>query len=55
MIRHVDWLGHERVARPHFAQLLVNEGKVKDQQAAFKQYLIRGKKALCSYPLDKCI
>ena len=37
--------GHQRIGRPHFAQLLVNEGRAKDLQAAFKQFLIRGKKA----------
>ncbi|KTD15635.1 TrpH protein [Legionella gratiana] len=37
--------GHARIGRPHFAQLLVNEGKVRDLTAAFKQYLGRGKKA----------
>lgn len=38
--------GHKRVGRPHFAQVLVNEGKAKDMKTAFKQYLIRGK---CAY------
>ncbi|KTD53172.1 TrpH protein [Legionella santicrucis] len=37
--------GHTRVGRPHFAQLLVNEGKARDIASAFKQYLGRGKKA----------
>lgn len=37
--------GHDRVGRPHFAQVLVNENKVKDFQAAFKQYLGRGRRA----------
>ncbi len=37
--------GHERVGRPHFAQVLLNEHKVKDFQAAFKQYLGRGRSA----------
>lgn len=37
--------GHVRVGRPHFAQLLVNEGKARDLGAAFKQYLGRGKRA----------
>jgi predicted metal-dependent phosphoesterase TrpH len=40
--------GHTRLARPHFAQLLVQEGKAKNEQAAFKQYLIRGRKAYFS-------
>lgn len=35
--------GHVRVGRPHFAQILVNEGFVKDMQGAFKQFLVRGK------------
>jgi len=38
--------GHERVARPHFAQVIVNEGKAKDIQSAFKKYLARGR---CAY------
>jgi predicted metal-dependent phosphoesterase TrpH len=42
--------GHERVARPHFAKLLVNEGKARDLQAAFKLYLVRGKKAYIPTP-----
>lgn len=37
--------GHERAARPHFAKVLVNEGKARDMQAAFKQYLVRGRGA----------
>lgn len=40
-----DISGHERVGRPHLAQVLVNEGVVKDMQAAFKQYLGRGRLA----------
>ncbi len=35
--------GHGRVGRPHFARVLVNEGKAKDMQAAFKRYLVRGR------------
>jgi len=31
--------GHERVGRPHFAQVLVNEGFVSDIQQAFKKFL----------------
>lgn len=34
--------GHERVGRPHFAQLLIDEGKVPDMQSAFKRFLGRG-------------
>ncbi len=37
--------GHERLARPHFAQVLVNDGVVRDMQTAFKRYLGRGKPA----------
>ncbi|MFC3907692.1 PHP domain-containing protein [Legionella dresdenensis] len=37
--------GHDHIARPHFAQLLINEGKVKDMQTAFKRFLARGKPA----------
>ncbi|WP_392537080.1 PHP domain-containing protein [Legionella sp. 227] len=42
--------GHERVGRPHFAQLLVNEGMVKDLAAAFKRFLGRGKCAFVPTP-----
>ena len=31
--------GHERVGRPHFAQLLINEGIVGDMKSAFKRFL----------------
>lgn len=37
--------GHEHIARPHFAKLLVDEGKVKDLQKAFTQFLGRGRQA----------
>ena len=37
--------GHERVGRPHFAKLLINEGIVPDMQLAFKRFLRRGKSA----------
>lgn len=37
--------GHERVGRPHFAELLVNAGLSKDKQAAFKHYLGLGRSA----------
>lgn len=45
-----DIAGHERVGRPHFAQVLVNEGKASDMQAAFKRYLGRGKPAYLATP-----
>lgn len=35
--------GHKRVGRPHFAKVLIAEGKVKDMKTAFKQFLGRGK------------
>lgn len=38
--------GSRCVARPHFAQVLVNEGKCKDLAAAFDKFLSRGK---CAY------
>lgn len=41
-----DLAGHKRVGRPHFAQVLINEGKVRDMKSAFKNYLGRGK---CAY------
>jgi 3',5'-nucleoside bisphosphate phosphatase len=37
--------GHERIGRPHFAQVLLNEGLVSDMQTAFKRYLGRGRGA----------
>lgn len=37
--------GHERVSRPHFARVLMDEEKVKDMKAAFKRFLGRGKPA----------
>ena len=42
--------GHERVGRPHFAKVLVCEGKVSDIKAAFKQYLGRGRSAYVPTP-----
>lgn len=40
-----DLAGHDRVGRPHFAKLLVNEGKARDFNSAFKQFLGRSKSA----------
>jgi predicted metal-dependent phosphoesterase TrpH len=37
--------GHEGIGRPHFAQVLVDEGLVKDRQEGFKRFLGRGKQA----------
>lgn len=45
-----DLAGHNRIARPHFARILVNEGKANNLQAAFKHYLVRGRKAYVSTP-----
>lgn len=42
--------GHKRVGRPHFAKVLVNEGRARDMQAAFKQFLIRGRGAYVPTP-----
>lgn len=42
--------GHQRVGRPHFAKLLVDEGMVKDMQAAFSKYLAKGKPAFAPTP-----
>ncbi|WP_199741628.1 PHP domain-containing protein [Legionella sp. km535] len=42
--------GHERVGRPHFAQILINEGKTRDMKSAFKQFLGRGKAAYIPTP-----
>lgn len=40
--------GHERVGRPHFAQVLINEGLVPDMETAFKRFLGRGRGAYVS-------
>ncbi|MCP0913498.1 MULTISPECIES: PHP domain-containing protein [Legionella] len=45
-----DIAGHGAVGRPHFAQVLVNEGIVKDIQTAFKRFLGRGKGAYVPTP-----
>lgn len=37
--------GHDRIGRPHLAQVIMNEGKARDMQTAFKRYLGRGKPA----------
>ena len=37
--------GHLRVGRPHFAQVLVDEGLVRNAQQAFQRYLVRGRAA----------
>lgn len=42
--------GHLRVGRPHFALLLVQEGKARDIKAAFSSYLGRGKVAYVPTP-----
>lgn len=45
-----DLAGHERVGRPHFAQVLVEEGLAIDRQAAFKRFLGRGRAAYIPTP-----
>lgn len=45
-----DLAGHKRVGRPHFAQVLVDEGRARDMQAAFKQFLMRGRGAYVPTP-----
>ncbi|STX51523.1 TrpH protein [Legionella busanensis] len=42
--------GHDRIGRPHFARLCVEDAKAIDIQAAFKQYLCRGKPAYVETP-----
>jgi len=42
--------GHKRVGRPHFAQVLINEGLVKDIQSAFKRFLASGRPAYIPTP-----
>ncbi|BCA95582.1 phosphatase [Legionella antarctica] len=45
-----DLAGHVRVGRPHFARVLINEGKTRDMKSAFKQFLGRGKGAYIPTP-----
>lgn len=45
-----DLAGHKRVGRPHFARVLINEGKTRDMKSAFKQFLGRGKGAYVHTP-----
>jgi len=40
-----DLAGHQRIGRPHLAQVLVNEGVVPDLKTAFSRYLVRGRTA----------
>lgn len=42
--------GHNRVGRPHFAQVCIAEGLVVDMKTAFKRYLARGKSAYVPTP-----
>jgi predicted metal-dependent phosphoesterase TrpH len=42
--------GHNRVGRPHFAQVFINERRVSTMQDAFKRYLARGKPAYVPTP-----
>lgn len=42
--------GHQRVGRPHYARLLINEGKARDMKSAFTQFLGRGKRAYIPTP-----
>lgn len=44
-IKACELAGHDRIGRPHLAQIIVNEGKARDMQAAFKRFLGRGKPA----------
>ena len=37
--------GHARVGRPHFAQVLINEGRACDMKTAFKRFLGQGRAA----------
>ncbi|MFZ4077065.1 MAG: PHP domain-containing protein [Legionellaceae bacterium] len=41
----VQLAGHDRVGRPHFAQVLINEGRAIDMKQAFKRFLGRGRPA----------
>lgn len=42
--------GHQRAGRPHFARVLINEGKTRDMKTAFRQFLGRGKSAYVPTP-----
>ncbi len=42
--------GHQRIGRPHYARLLINEGKARDMKSAFTQFLGRGKRAYVPTP-----
>ncbi|RAP37893.1 phosphatase [Legionella quinlivanii] len=42
--------GHRRIGRPHFAQLLIDEGRVVEKQAAFSRFLGHGKIAYVPTP-----
>lgn len=42
--------GHDRIGRPHLAQVFINEGKARDMPTAFKRYLGRGKPAYVATP-----
>lgn len=44
------YAGHNRVGRPHFAKLLMEEKMVTTMQLAFKRYLGRGKPAYVETP-----
>jgi len=45
-----DLAGHKRVGRPHFAKLIVNEGRARDMKDAFKHFLGRGRSAYIPTP-----
>ncbi|MDP1603196.1 MAG: PHP domain-containing protein [Legionella sp.] len=42
--------GHDRLARPHFARVFIEEGLAADMQTAFKRFLGRGKAAYVETP-----
>ena len=42
--------GHERVARPHFAKVFMDEGMAPDMATAFRRFLGRGKPAYVPTP-----
>lgn len=49
-VKACELAGHKRVGRPHFAKVLINEGKTRDMKSAFKQFLGRGKSAYVPTP-----
>ncbi len=50
-LAEVEMLGGEQTGRPHFAELMVRKGYVRDREEAFRRYLDRG--GLAYVPREK--